>query len=51
MKKYLLQGKLVAKPGKLGELTQIMLRASELIGKAIPILAEMPTKGLEITLV
>ena len=95
MNKYLLHGKLVAKPGSRNELTKIMLRASELmlakakgcelylvghsesdentvfitemwatkenheasllvegvrelIGEAIPILDEMPEKGLEI---
>lgn len=98
MNKYLLQGKLVAKPGSRDELTKIMLKASELmlakakgcemyivghgesdmnavfiteiwttkkdheaallvegvrelIGGAIPILAEMPTKGLEIQII
>jgi quinol monooxygenase YgiN len=31
MKQYLLQGKLIAKPGSLDELTQIMLEASKLM--------------------
>lgn len=98
MNKYLLQGKLIAKPGSKDELTKIMLRASELmlakaegcemyvvgqsesdedavfiteiwatkenheaslsvegvrelIGEAMPILAEMPAKGLEIVII